>query len=100
EAPVEEVSEEIEMNEEKYVSRDEFDMKIKAIMDKIEEMSLGYQKEKVSMSKQIEELSKEPAAEPINQGSDSEPIKKVLYAQNRAFTTKDRVLNSIYNINN
>ena len=99
EAPVEEVSEE-SLNEDKYVSREEFDSKIKAIMDKIEEMSLGYQEEKVSMSKQIEELSKEPAAEPINQGSDSEPVKKVLYAQNRAFTTKDRVLNSIYNLNN
>ena len=93
--------EEVVAEELSYVSRDEFDIKIKAIMDKIEEMSLGYQEEKVSMSKQIEELSKEPAAEPINQGSDSEPVKKVLYAQNRSFvTTKDRVLNSIYNINN
>ena len=100
EVPVEEVSKEIEMDEEKYVSREEFDMKIKSIMDKIDEMKLGYDKEKVSMSKQIEELSKEPAAEPINQGSENEPLKKILYAQNRAYTTKDRVLNSIYNINN
>lgn len=100
EVSAEEVSEEIEMDEKKYVSREEFDMKIKSIMDKIDEMKLGYDKEKVSMSKQIEELSKEPAAEPINQGSDSEPVKKILYAQNRSFTTKDRVLNSIYNINN
>ena len=100
EAPVEEVSEEIEMEEDKYVSREEFDSKIKSIMDKIDEMKLGYDKEKVSMSKQIEELSKEPAAQPINQGSENEPLKKILYAQNRAYTTKDRVLNSIYNINN
>ena len=99
EAPVEEVSEE-SLNEDKYVSREEFDMKIKSIMDKIDEMKLGYDKETVSMSKQIEELSKEPAAQPINQGSENEPLKKILYAQNRAYTTKDRVLNSIYNINN
>ncbi len=99
EAPLEEVSEE-SLNEDKYVSRDEFESKIQAIMEKIEEMNLGYNNEKVSMSKQIEELSKEPAAKPINQGSDSEPIKKVLYAQKRSYTTKDRVLNSIYNINN
>ena len=39
-------------------------------MDKIDEMKLGYDKEKVSMSKQIEELSKEPAAEPISQGTE------------------------------
>jgi small-conductance mechanosensitive channel len=98
EAPVEEVSEE-SLNEDKYVSREEFDMKIKAIMDKIDEMKLGYDKEKVSMSKQIEELSKEPAAEPISQGTEEQPRKKVLYSQNRQFSTKDRVLNQIFNIN-
>jgi hypothetical protein len=68
-------------------------------MDKIDEMKLGYDKEKVSMSKQIEELSKEPAAEPISQGTEEQPRKKVLYAQNRQFSTKDRVLNKIFNIN-
>ena len=98
EAPVEEVSEE-SLNEDKYVSREEFDMKIKSIMDKIDEMKLGYDKEKVSMSKQIEELSKEPAAEPISQGTEEQPRKKVLYSQNRQFSTKDRVLNQIFNIN-
>ena len=99
EVSAEEVSEEIEMDEKKYVSREEFDMKIKSIMDKIDEMKLGYDKEKVSMSKQIEELSKEPAAEPINQGTEEQPRKKVLYSQNRQFSTKDRVLNKIFNIN-
>ena len=99
EVSAEEVSEEIEMDEKKYVSREEFDMKIKSIMDKIDEMKLGYDKEKVSMSKQIEELSKEPAAEPISQGTEEQPRKKVLYAQNRQFSTKDRVLNKIFNIN-
>ena len=71
EVSAEEVSEEIEMDEKKYVSREEFDIKIKSIMDKIDEMKLGYDKEKVSMSKQIEELSKEPAAEPISQGTET-----------------------------
>ena len=93
EVSAEEVSEEIEMDEKKYVSREEFDIKIKSIMDKIDEMKLGYDKEKVSMSKQIEELSKEPAAEPISQGTEEQPRKKVLYSQNRQFSTRDRVLN-------
>ena len=100
EAPVEEVSEEIEMDEDKYVSREEFDSKIKSIMDKIDEMKLGYDKEKVSMRYQLEELSKEPAAEPINQGSENEPLKNIFYAQNRAYTTIQRLLNSNYHIDN
>ena len=100
EAPEMEVSEEIEMDETKYVGRDEFESKISELKGMIEEMKLGYSEEKLSMQKEIEKLSAEPASEPIAHNPEGEVKQKNFnsFAQNRVMNTRDRVMNRIANL--
>ena len=100
EAPEMEVSEEIEMDETKYVGRDEFESKISELKGMIEEMKLGYKEEKLSMEKEIEKLSAEPASEPIAHNPEGEVKQKNFnsFAQNRVMNTRDRVMNRIANL--
>ena len=100
EAPEMEVSEEIEMDETKYVGRDEFESKISELKGMIEEMKLGYGEEKLSMQKEIEKLSAEPASEPIAHNPEGEVQQKNFnsFAQNRVMNTRDRVMNRIANL--
>lgn len=100
EAPEMEVSEEIEMDETKYVGRDEFESKISELKGMIEEMKLGYSEEKLSMQKEIEKLSAEPASEPIAHNPEGEVKQKNFnsFAQNRVMNTRDRVMKRIANL--
>lgn len=88
------------VSEEKYMA-DMSAMKaeIEAIKKMIDE-EMGYmKKEKEALSEQVKELSKEPAAEPIKHSPEEESKPNLnLYAQNRALSTKDRVLQRISNI--
>ena len=100
EVPEMEASEEIEMDETKYVGRDEFESKISELKGMIEEMKLGYSEEKLSMQKEIEKLSAEPASEPIAHNPEGEVKQKNFnsFAQNRVMNTRDRVMNRIANL--
>jgi len=100
EVPEMEASEEIEMDETKYVGRDEFESKISELKGMIEEMKLGYGEEKLSMQKEIEKLSAEPASEPIAHNPEGEVKQKNFnsFAQNRVMNTRDRVMNRIANL--
>lgn len=100
EIPEMEASEEIEMDETKYVGRDEFESKISELKGMIEEMKLGYKEEKLSMEKEIEKLSAEPASEPIAHNPEGEVKQKNFnsFAQNRVMNTRDRVMNRIANL--
>lgn len=99
EAPEMEASEEIEMDETKYVGRDEFESKISELKGMIEEMKLGYGEEKLSMQKEIEKLSAEPASEPIAHNPEGEVKQNFKsFAQNRVMNTRDRVMNRIANL--
>ena len=96
---IEEVSKEIEMDETKYVGRDEFDSKISELKNMIEEMKLGYGEEKLSMEKEIEKLSAEPASEPIAHNPEGEVKQNFKsYGQNKVMSTRDRVMNRIANL--
>ena len=96
---VEEVEEIVEegLDEEKYVSREEFEAAIAEIKAMVGELSLSYTQEKVEMSEQIETLSKEPASEPIAHSPEAEVQvqKKYLYSQNKGMSTMQRVLNKM-----
>ena len=99
EAPEMEVSEEIEMDETKYVGRDEFESKISELKGMIEEMKLGYGEEKLSMQKEIEKLSAEPASEPIAHNPEGEVKQNFKsFGQNKVMSTRDRVMNRIANL--
>ena len=99
EVPEMEASEEIEMDETKYVGRDEFESKISELKGMIEEMKLGYGEEKLSMQKEIEKLSAEPASEPIAHNPEGEVKQNFKsFAQNRVMNTRDRVMNRIANL--
>ena len=94
---VEEEVEEEELNEEKYVSREEFENAIADIKAMFIEVSNGYEKEKLEMSAQIEDLSKAPATEPLSHSPEAElsTEKKVLFSQKRKGSTMDRVLSKM-----
>lgn len=93
---VEEVEEE-ELDEEKYVSREEFENAIADIKAMFIEVSNSYEKEKLEMSAQIEDLSKAPASEPLSHSPEAElsTEKKVLFSQKRRGSTMDRVLSKM-----
>lgn len=94
---VEEEVEEEELNEEKYVSREEFENAIADIKAMFIEVSNGYEKEKLEMSAQIEDLSKAPASEPLSHSPEAElsTEKKVLFSQKRRGSTMDRILSKM-----
>ena len=94
---VEEEVEEEELDEEKYVSREEFENAIADIKAMFIEVSNGYEKEKLEMSAQIEDLSKAPASEPLSHSPEAElsTEKKVLFSQKRKGSTMDRVLSKM-----
>ena len=94
---VEEIVEEQELDEEKYVSREEFENAIADIKAMFIEVSNGYEKEKLEMSAQIEDLSKAPASEPLSHSPEAElsSKKQVLFAQNRRMSTMDKVLSKM-----
>lgn len=94
---VEEEVEEQELDEEKYVSREEFENAIAEIKAMFIEVSNGYEKEKLEMSAQIEDLSKAPASEPLSHSPEAElsTEKKVLFSQKRRGSTMDRVLSKM-----
>jgi len=96
EEEVEEIVED-DLDEEKYVSREEFETAIAEIKAMVGELSLSYKEEKVEMSEQIETLSKEPSAEPINHSPEAEveTKKQNLYSKKRGMSTMDRVLNAM-----
>ena len=88
-----------EMDEMKYVSKDEFESKISELKGMIEEMKLGYGEEKLSMQKEIEKLSAEPASEPIAHNPEGEVKQNFKsFGQNRVMSTRDRVMNRIANL--
>ena len=93
-----------ELDEDKYVSRDEFDSKIAELMDLIESMKgdMGkekemYEAEKAELSAQIEKLSAEPAVEPISHAPNQKEEQKemVRFAQNRPSSTINRVFSKL-----
>jgi len=94
---VEEIVEEQELDEEKYVSREEFENAIADIKAMFIEVSNGYQEEKLEMSAQIEDLSKAPASEPLSHSPEAElsSKKQVLFSQKRKGSTMDRVLSKM-----
>jgi hypothetical protein len=99
EAPfIEEVSDGVEAEEDKYIGRDEFESKMSELKGMIEEMKMGYSEEKLSMQKEIEKLSSEPASEPISHNPEGE-VKQSFksFGQNRIMNTRDRVMNTIAN---
>ena len=89
--------ENVELDEEKYVTREEYQKDMSSIKSMIEDMKLGYQKEKVSMSKEIEKLSAQPAAEPIQHNSEDESETKFKFARDRKKSTLDRVMENLIN---
>ena len=93
---VEEIVEE-ELDEEMYVSREEFENAIADIKAMFIEVSNSYQEEKLEMSAQIEDLSKAPASEPLSHSPEAElsTEKKVLFSQKRKGSTMDRVLSKM-----
>ena len=100
----EEDSEEVEAAEEEkeemgYVKKEEFAAAIDEIKAMIDEVKAGM-KEKEEMSSEEEDLKQElskPASEPITHSPEVEEKSKVLFAQNRAMSTRDRVLQRITN---
>ena len=96
---IEEVSDEVQMDEDKYVGRDEFDSKISELKNMIEEMKLGYSEEKLSMQNEIEKLSAQPASEPISHNPEGDVKQNFKsFGQKRVMNTRDRVMNAISNI--
>ena len=100
----EEVAEEAEeiieeaLDEEKYISREEFENTIAEIKAMFMEATQAYEKEKLEMSAQIEDLSKEPASEPLTHSPEAELSneRKVLFSQRRGGSKMDRVLSKMY----
>lgn len=100
----EEVAEEAEeiieeaLDEEKYISREEFENTIAEIKAMFMEATQAYEKEKLEMSAQIEDLSKAPASEPLTHSPEAELSneRKVLFSQKRGGSTMDRVLSKMY----
>jgi hypothetical protein len=100
----EEVAEEAEeiieeaLDEEKYISREEFENTIAEIKAMFTQATEAYEKEKVEMSAQIEDLSKAPASEPLTHSPEAELSneRKVLFSQRRGGSTMDRVLSKMY----
>tara|TARA_R110000787_G_scaffold103636_1_gene210248 strand:+ start:1027 stop:1551 length:525 start_codon:yes stop_codon:yes gene_type:complete len=81
-----------------WISREEFEAKISELKGLIEEMKMGSDREKLSMQSKIEELSSQPASQPIKHNPSNEQADRTLYSQNRAFSTRDRVMNRIANL--
>ena len=97
----EEAEEEIveeDLDEEKYISREEFENAIAEIKAMFTQATDAYEQEKVAMSAQIEDLSKAPASEPLSHSPEAELSneKKVLFSQKRGGSTMDRVLSRMY----
>lgn len=96
---VEEVEEIVEedLDEEKYVSREEFEAAIAEIKAMFGQLNSAYEEEKVEMSEQIETLSKEPSAEPIAHSPEAEVevSKKRLFSQNKPMTAMEKVLSKM-----
>ena len=93
----EEAEEEIveeDLDEEKYISREEFENAIAEIKAMFTQATDAYEQEKLEMSAQIEDLSKAPASEPLSHSPEAELSneKKVLFSQKRGGSTMDRVL--------
>lgn len=93
----EEVVEE-DLDEEKYISREEFENAIAEIKAMFTQATDVYEQEKVEMSAQIEDLSKAPASEPLSHSPEAELSneRKVLFSQKRGGSTMDRVLSKMY----
>lgn len=103
ETPEEEPKEEEELDETQYPTREEFDALKEMVMSIKEEMGAYGDKDDEKEMEEAEELKQElskPAAEPIkhNPEAKTEEKKRVLYAQKRASTTLDRVINRINSI--
>lgn len=103
EMPEEEPKEEEELDETQYPTREEFDALKEMVMSMKEEMGAYGDKDDEKEMEEAEELKQElskPAAEPIkhNPEAKTEDKKRVLYAQKRASTTLDRVMNRINSI--
>ena len=97
----EEAEEEIveeDLDEEKYISREEFENAIAEIKAMFTQATDAYEQEKLEMSAQIEDLSKAPASEPLSHSPEAELSneKKVLFSQKRGGSTMDRVLSRMY----
>ena len=89
--------EDVELDEEKYVTREQYQKDMASIKSMIEDMKLRYEEEKVSMSKEIEKLSAQPAAEPIQHNSEDEFEPKFKFARDRRKSTLDRVMENLIN---
>tara|TARA_R100001443_G_scaffold1177_2_gene4487 strand:- start:6131 stop:6661 length:531 start_codon:yes stop_codon:yes gene_type:complete len=89
--------EDVELDEEKYVTREQYQKDMASIKSMIEDMKLRYEDEKVSMSKEIEKLSAQPAAAPIQHNSEDESEPKFKFARDRRKSTLDRVMENLIN---
>ena len=86
-----------------YATKEELS-EIRSMVEEIREMmkdKMSEVKEEVSEETELEEQIKEelskPASEPIKHSPEAEEKSKVLFAQKRAMSTRDRVLNRIAN---
>lgn len=97
-----EVEEQVEAAEEMaYVNREEFAAAIDEIKAMIDEVKAGMKdKEEMAQVESLvkEELSATPAATPLKHNPEGEPKKEVFnYANNRALSTRERVLSKLAN---
>lgn len=100
----EEVPSEEELKEEEIYATKEELSEIRSMVEEIREMmkdKMSEVKEEVSeeaeLNEQIKEELSKPASEPITHSPEAEDKSKVLFAQKRAMSTRDRVLQRIAN---
>lgn len=100
----EEVPSEEELKEEEIYATKEELSEIRSMVEEIREMmkdKMSEVKEEVSeeaeLNEQIKEELSKPASEPITHSPEAEERSKVLFAQKRAMSTRDRVLQRIAN---
>ena len=91
--------EDVELDMDKYITREQYEKDMASMKKMIEDMELKYHDDKVSMSKEIEKLSAEPAAEPIQHNSEDVFEPKFKLAHNRKQSTLDRVMETLINNN-
>ena len=91
--------EDVELDMDKYITREQYEKDMASMKKMIEDMELKYHDDKVSMSKEIEKLSAEPAAEPIQHNSEDVFEPKFNLAHNRKQSTLDRVMETLINNN-
>jgi hypothetical protein len=104
ESEEEEVPSEEELKEEEIYATKEELSEIRSMVEEIREMmkdKMSEVKEEVSeeaeLNEQIKEELSKPASEPITHSPEAEERSKVLFAQKRAMSTRDRVLQRIAN---